>query len=108
MLMAAQKNGYQQVLFQPDPTLDVYLIMGLDPMAFFKQFYSERKTYTKNTWFVYSDNAYAYEPATDSWFSFDGSRMESCISHDMAQKYFDDLLDSAFTQTVKATWFVPN
>lgn len=32
--------------------------------------------------------------------------MESCISKDMSQKYFDDLLETAFSKQVKATWYV--
>lgn len=41
MLMAAQKRAYQGAISQPDDE-PIFLILGLDPMEFFKQFYADR------------------------------------------------------------------
>lgn len=40
-------------------------------------------------WLVYSDNIYAYYPATGLLYSFDGSKMESMMSELIISKFIE-------------------
>jgi len=81
MFINVSKKSYMN---HPAGAGDASVILGIDPVLWFKNFYNVgRKKLTKPTWFVYSDNIYAFVPDDQMWYSFDGSKMESCVNADV-------------------------
>lgn len=57
----------------------VNVILGKDPRAAVREIWEAtfEPANRKDTYFVYSDNVYAYEALTDTLHSLDGTKMEA-------------------------------